>query len=281
MPQFPQAEGLNHLQASPEVRLLTRCEQCGHETGTANSPTPNGGIEILFVSGVLTFLVLRAADTRIWLFIVFVPPVFIALSYILWNLPLWISQYLSQLHHCPNCGVRSRRAVRYGDMESRDLNHLKVRSFSREIARELALEPSFVDFVFAENRPECFRNWVGDLQGSWTCYVPDAFDVAYPLWSTNADQTLILRKGDSISFGKGWHDNPEMEMISETTQGLLTYLMEEVISSSESDEECIQAAQFCSYKFLDELLQLMEQTPDGSYRDTLKRFIADVDARSR
>ncbi len=166
-------------------------------------------------------------------------------------------------------------------MEIRDLNHPKVKAFSREIARELALDPTFVDFVFAENRPECFEFWVENVQRSWTCYVPDTFDVAYPLWRTGADQTLILRKGDAISFGKGWHDNPDMEMISETTQGLLTHLMAELIDSGDSNEDLTRAAEFCGCRFLDELLHHMEQVPDASCRETFKRFIADVDARSR
>ncbi len=39
------------------------------------------------------------------------------------------------------------------------LNHPKVRAFSREIASQLKLERSFVDFVFADTRPECLRYW--------------------------------------------------------------------------------------------------------------------------
>lgn len=162
-----------------------------------------------------------------------------------------------------------------------DLNHPKVKVFTREIACDLAVDPQFVDFVFAENRPECFRYWVEDVQGGWTCYVPDEFDVAYPLWCTNADQTLILVKASTLSFGKGWHDNPDIEMISETTQGLLTHLMAEVAGADVSDEELKRAAEYCGYRFLDELLTLMQQSPDASWTDTLERFIAEVDSRSR
>src|SRR5215471_11569969 len=78
-----------------------------------------------------------------------------------------------------------------------DLNHPKVKPFTREVASALAIDPTFVDFVFAENRPECFRYWVEDVNGGWTCYVPEEFDVAYPLWCTNADQTLILARGST------------------------------------------------------------------------------------
>jgi len=76
-----------------------------------------------------------------------------------------------------------------------DLNHPKVKPFTREIASALAIDRSFADFVFAINRPECFRCWVEDVNSGWTCYVPHDIDVVYPLWCTNLDQTLILVKG--------------------------------------------------------------------------------------
>src|SRR4051794_31667285 len=97
-----------------------------------------------------------------------------------------------------------------------DLNHPKVKPFTRDIASQLRLDQSFVSFVFAKERPDRFRYQCEDVKGSWTCYVPDDLTVAYPLWSTNADQTLLLLSGSKISYGKGWHDNPDMEMISQT-----------------------------------------------------------------
>src|SRR5689334_9980928 len=102
-----------------------------------------------------------------------------------------------------------------------DLNHPKVKPFTREIAAELGLDPTFVNFVFAKVRPDCFRYWCEGVEGSWTCYIPQAVTVAYPLWSTNADQTLLLLRGRDISYGKGYHDEPHMEEISQTSQGLL------------------------------------------------------------
>ena len=164
-----------------------------------------------------------------------------------------------------------------------DLNHPKVKPFTREIASELAIDPTFVDFVFAEQRPECFRYWVEDVAGGWTCYVPDGFDVAYPLWCTNADQTLILVKNSMASFGKGWHDNPNMEMISETTQGLLTYLMNQIAESGVPDDELRQAAKFCGYRFVDDLLAFIDgPEPEGtSWSEAMGQFIAGVDAKSK
>lgn len=164
-----------------------------------------------------------------------------------------------------------------------DFNHPKVKPFSREIAFALAIDPKFVDFVFATDRPKCFRYWVEDVRRGWTCYVPDEFDVAYPLWCTNADQTLILVKDSTLSFGEGYHDNPDMEMISKTTQGLLTRLMNQIAESDVPAEELRQAADFCGYCFLDDLLTFMDgPTPTGvSWSEAMRQFIANVDAKSR
>ena len=164
-----------------------------------------------------------------------------------------------------------------------DLNHPKVKPLTRKIASSLAIDPTFVDFVFAKKRPECFRYWVDDINGGWTCYVPDEFDVAFPLWSTNADQTLILVKGSTLSFGKGWHDNPDMEMISTTTQGLLSNLMIEIAESDVLNDDLRQAAAFCGYRFVDDLLAFIDgPMPEGmSWSEAKDQLIATVDAKSR
>ena len=164
-----------------------------------------------------------------------------------------------------------------------DLNHPKVKPLTREIASLLEIDPAFVDFVFAEKRPECFRYWVEDVNDGWTCYVPNDFDVAFPLWSTNADQTLILVKGTTLSFGKGWHDNPDVEMISTTAQGLLSNLMIEIAESDVPNDELRQAAAFCGYRFVDDLLEFIDGSmPEGiSWSEAKEQFIAAVDAKSR
>jgi hypothetical protein len=169
---------------------------------------------------------------------------------------------------------------------SRATNASRIRfgkPLTREIAYSLAIDPTFVDFVFAEKRPTCFRYLVEDVNFGWTCYVPNDFDIAYPLWSTNADQTLILVKGSTISFGKGWHDNPDMEIISETTQGLLTYLINQIAESDVPDDELRQAASFCSYRFVDDLLAFIDgPRPEGtSWSEAMRQFIARLDAKSR
>ena len=92
------------------------------------------------------------------------------------------------------------------------LNHPKVKHLTLEIALDLKLEPSFLTFIFTEKRPECFDNWCET--GGWTSYVPDNYEIAYPIWSTNSDQTLILISNGIISYGKGYHDCNEIEIIS-------------------------------------------------------------------
>jgi hypothetical protein len=179
--------------------------------------------------------------------------------------------------------VDPRKRMLPAEAQMDDLNHPKIKPFTREIASALALDSTFVDFVFAENRPECFRYWVEDVRGGWTCYVPDEIDLAYPLWCTNADQTLILVKESTLSFGKGWHDSPDMGVIAETTQGLLTYLINQIAESDVPDDELELAAEFCGYRFLDDYLTFIDaptRTGD-SWSDAMRQFIADVDAKSR
>lgn len=162
----------------------------------------------------------------------------------------------------------------------RDLNHPKVKPFTREIAAELSLEPRFTEFVFAKERPDCFRYRVEDVTGSWTCYVPDEFDVAYPLWSSNADQTLVLVRDSTLAFGDGWHDDPDMDIVSKTTQGLLTDLMRQIAESDVPDAELRQAAEFCDYRYLDELLAFLDEpTPVDKWSEAMEQFIANVDAK--
>ena len=164
-----------------------------------------------------------------------------------------------------------------------DLNHPKVRQLTREIATNLHLESSFVDFVFAKTRPSCFDNWVEDVAGGWTWYVPDEFEIAYPLWCTNADQTLILVGKAGLEFGKGWHDDADMEMISKTAQGLLTHLMNHIVEKDLSDDELRHASEFCGYRFLDSLLAFREVplAAGVSWESAFDDLVADVDAKSR
>lgn len=76
-----------------------------------------------------------------------------------------------------------------------DLNHPKVKPLTMTFAQQLKWNPKFLEFVFAAQRQACFDHTCEAPNSGWTCYVPDEFDVAYPLWSTNADQTLLLLSG--------------------------------------------------------------------------------------
>lgn len=162
-------------------------------------------------------------------------------------------------------------------------NHPKVKPLTAKIARSIGLEQSFVDFVFATERPRCFRYRCEDAQRAWTCYIPDSADVAYPLWSTNGDQTLVLVTNRELSFGKGWHDNNDIEMLSKTSQGLLAHLMNAVLESEVSDEELHFAATACGFRYLDKLLSFRDSDfPDGmSWDEAFDQFIAEIDSAER
>jgi len=86
-----------------------------------------------------------------------------------------------------------------------DLNHPKVQPLSPEIAAGFGFDPTFVDFVFAESRPGCFDYWVESTEHSWTCHVPEHVEVAHPLWSTNADETLVCLGQGRRWFMRGGH----------------------------------------------------------------------------
>ncbi len=163
-----------------------------------------------------------------------------------------------------------------------DFNHPKVKLFTPDIASELRLDQTFVNFVFAKERPDLFRYWCEDVEGSWTCYVPDDVSVAYPLWSTNSDQTLLLLSETKISFGTGWHDNPDMIRISLTSQGLLASLLNSIWESEASEEEMQEAAEFCGFRYLSDLLEFVNApAPEGvEWERKWQQFIAAIDAKS-
>lgn len=162
-------------------------------------------------------------------------------------------------------------------------NHPKVTVLTPAIASQLPLDLSFVNFVFAKERPECFRYWVEDAGRGWTCFVPESVDRAYSLWSTNSNQTLLLVTGKELSFAKGYHDDPGIEWVSKTSQGVLADLLDKIWSSGSSRDELTAAAQFCGFRFLVELFAhgdspLLESP---GWEDRWRQLIADIDAKSR
>ena len=163
-----------------------------------------------------------------------------------------------------------------------DLDHPKVAPFTQDVARGLQIEPSFVDFVFAVERPVCFQYWCESVDGGWTCFVPDEIDIAYPLWSCNADQTLLLLSHGNISFGKGYHDAADMEMISGTSQGLLADLINLLYESETPEEEILLAAEFCGFRFLTDYFTFIKE-PIPYETDREKRwsaFVRSIDANN-
>ncbi len=117
--------------------------------------------------------------------------------------------------------------------------------------------------------------------GKWACYIPESVDVAYPLWSTNADQPLLLRSGSAISFGMGYHDNPDIEMIAQTPQGLLADLLNRIWESEATEEEMREAAQVCGFKYLAELREFVNSPElDGlGWQQRRRQFLSEIDAK--
>ncbi len=164
------------------------------------------------------------------------------------------------------------------------LAHPKVSQFTREIGSELGLESSFLDFVFSKARPDCFRDWCRDADNGWTCYVPDDVIVAYPLWSTNSDQILLVVSESEISYAMGFHDHPNIKFLSKTSQGLLADLLSQmwdVISEVEMGE----AIEFCKFMYSWDLfvfVRSFRKTEEGvSWKQNRSSFIADVDLWSK
>jgi hypothetical protein len=165
------------------------------------------------------------------------------------------------------------------------LNNPKIQPLTRSLALQLGLDPAFVEFVFATERPSSFDYWCEDLAGSWTAFVPDHVTVAYPLWATGADQTLLLVSGSSVSYGKGYHDGtPDVERISQTSQGLLATLLMQIWESGATADEMRDAAQFCGFHFWRDLVEFLDATASLDSQLWSKQeqtFIAEIDAKYR
>lgn len=135
-----------------------------------------------------------------------------------------------------------------------DLNDPKVKPLTREAAANLGLEPEFVAFLFSGSRPACFDYWVENPDKGWTCYVPPDVDVAYPLWCTNGDQTLVCVGQGRRWFMHGYHDDVEVHDIASTVQGLLADLFFKMYDSEATVEELRDAAVSCGFRYLDRVI---------------------------
>jgi hypothetical protein len=92
---------------------------------------------------------------------------------------------------------------------------------------------------------------------------------------------LILAAGKEVSYAMGWHDNPDIEMISETSQGLLADLLNKIWESEASEEEMRAAAQFCGFRYLSEFLAFVNAPqPEGvDWEPRWRQFISGIDAK--
>ena len=162
-----------------------------------------------------------------------------------------------------------------------DLNHPKVKLLTPDVARQLALGAVFTDFLFAQSRPGCFSFWVDPPTRGWTSYVPDHVDVAYPLWSTNADQTLLCVGENRRWFMQGYHDGMEPCDIANTVQGLLANLFFAMSDAGATDDELREAAKTCGFHYLDEFMSFFAKLSDEDYETWTKRLVTEIDGRAR
>ncbi|MCA9616695.1 MAG: hypothetical protein KC586_28245 [Myxococcales bacterium] len=160
-----------------------------------------------------------------------------------------------------------------------DLNHPKVAPFTREVARALRLDPSFVEFVLASEKPECMSYWCEEPTAGWAAWVPDEWEVAYPLWCTGSNPTVILCAGDTHVFAHTYHDSDFVNVVARTAQGLLADLFVNLWENEVEDDPLRDAATACGFRYLDEVLRFEEEhNAAANYRELLPAFIAHIDA---
>lgn len=163
------------------------------------------------------------------------------------------------------------------------MNHPKIQPLTGEIAATLGLEERFVDFVFARERPVCFHYWCEPADKGWTCFVPDEFRVAHPLWSCNANQALLLVSEAGVSYSRGYHDARDMEFISRSSQGLLAYLLNCIYESEANEEEMAVAVAFTGFRYFAEFQKFRElidgDKPRAPWEESWRRFIESIDAK--
>lgn len=157
-----------------------------------------------------------------------------------------------------------------------DLIHPKVKEFSADVAKEFNLDEKFTEFVLSDNKPLCFEYRVENPSNGWTCYLPDEVEVAYPLWSCNADQTLLCVDKGGYWFARGYHDDHDLNRISNSHQGLLADLFISLYESEETDFALKEAASASGFRFLEKVLEFLEQEHEDHYGEC-EKFVLEVD----
>jgi len=164
-----------------------------------------------------------------------------------------------------------------------DLNDPKVRPFSRAIGQQLGLEPKFIDFVFSPHHHDFFRYRVESVGESWTAIIPPDVSAAYPLWSSNGEQTLVCVNGEGLWFGLGWHDgSDDPEYLSKSVQGLLARLFIDGVDPSAPLLEYEAAAETCGFRYLSDVVSFLRASAghDGAFQEKIWHFINEIDGRS-
>ncbi len=162
-----------------------------------------------------------------------------------------------------------------------DLAHPRVSEFTHDVAKTLKLDKAFVEFVLNPSRPACFSYRCAPAANGWTCFVPDDAEVAHPLWSCNANQTLIFVSQGTVLYAKGSHESPTIDPIARTPQGLLADLFIDLYEDETELTELEAAADFAGFRFLGDCIEF--QTANGAnaiqWESLLADFIAAIDRR--
>lgn len=161
------------------------------------------------------------------------------------------------------------------------MNHPKISEFTCAVGINYKLSDRFVNFVLAKTKPPCFDFRCEPAANGRTSFVPDDVDVAYPLWSANADQTLMLVNSAGLRFAYGYHDESDVDIVSTTPSGLLCRLFIALIESEEPESSLQAGADFAGFSFLADCIAFCDAN-SASYREydhLIAKFTARIDAK--
>ena len=161
------------------------------------------------------------------------------------------------------------------------MNHPKISEFTRTVGSNHKLSDRFVNFILSNAKPPCFDFRCEPAANGWTCFVPDDVDVAYPLWSVNGDQTLLLVNSAGLRFAYGYHDEPDVDIVSTTPAGLLCRLFIAMIESEEPESSLQAGADFAGFLHLKDCLAFCDAN-SANYREydhLIAEFTASIDAK--